>query len=207
MSQLLQHDVLVVNQRAKLIELTNEYDIQDEQGNQIGVIKEEGQSKAKKVFRFFSELDQFLTHRLAFYDADGTKVLEFVRPPKIFKSTVQVTDGQGNPAGRIVQQNVFGRKRFGLEDASGASLGSIDAENLISWDFAISDAAGTEVGRITKKWAGILREGFTTADHYVVTVSQDVSPEMRRLILASGAAIDTALKQDDSGGLGFGGFG
>jgi len=206
-SQLLEHDVLVVNQRAKLIELTNEYDIKDEQGNQIGVIREEGQSKAKKVFRFFSDLDQFLTHRLAFYDAGGTKVLEFVRPPKIFKSTVEVFDGEGRPAGKIVQRNVFGKKRFSLEDPSGQSLGSIDAENLLSWDFVIQDAGGTEVGRITKKWAGILREGFTTADHYVVNVTGAVSPEMRRLVLASGAAIDTALKQDDSGGVGFGGFG
>jgi len=198
---------MVVNQRPKLIELTNEYDIQDEKGNQIGVVREEGQSAAKKVVRFFSGLDQFLTHRLAFYDATGAKVLEFVRPPKILKSTVHVSNGEGRPAGRIVQRNVFGKKRFALEDASGKMLGSINAENLISWDFAIDDEAGTEVGRITKQWAGVLREGFTTADHYVVQVGDAVSPEMRRLILASAAAIDTALKQDDSGGLGFGGIG
>jgi uncharacterized protein YxjI len=206
-ADLLQHDVVVVNQRPKLIELTNEYDIFDQDGNQIGVIREEGQSAAKKVFRFFSGLDQFLTHRLAFYDAAGSKVLEFVRPPKVFKSTVEVSDGDGRPAGRIVQRNVFGKKRFALEDSTGRALGSINAENLISWDFAIDDEAGTEVGRITKRWAGVLREGFTTADHYLVQVTDSVSPEMRRLVLASAAAIDTALKQDDSGGLGFGGIG
>jgi uncharacterized protein YxjI len=207
MSDLLQHNVLVVNQRPKLIELTNEYDIFDEQGNQVGVVREEGQSAAKKVFRFVSGLDQFLKHRLAFYDSAGTKVLEFVRPPKVFKSTVEVSDGDGRPAGRIVQRNVFGKKRFALEGPAGEALGSINAENLISWDFAIDDQAGAEVGRITKKWAGVLREGFTTADHYVVQVSDAVPPEMRRLVLASAAAIDTALKQDDSGGLGFGGIG
>jgi uncharacterized protein YxjI len=207
MSELLQHDVLVVHQRPKLIEMTNEYDILDESGNQIGVIREEGQSKAKKLFRLLSDLDQFLTHRLAFYDADGTKVLEFVRPAKVFKSTVEVQDGEGRPMGRIVQQNVFGKKRFALEDAGGVSLGSINAENWVSWDFAIEDPAGVEIGRITKQWAGILREGFTTADHYLVSVSHGLSPEMRRLVLASASAIDTALKQDDSGGLGFGGLG
>lgn len=207
MADLLQHNVLVVNQRPKLIELTNEYDIFDEHGNQIGVVREEGQSKAKKVFRLFTGLDQFLTHRLAFYDASGGRVLEFVRPPKVFKSTVEVSDGEGRPAGRIVQRNVFGKKRFALKDATGRALGSINAENLMSWDFAIDDEAGTEVGRITKKWAGVLREGFTTADHYVVQVGDGVSQEMRQLVLASAAAIDTALKQDDGGGLGFGGIG
>ena len=207
MSDLLQHNVLVVNQRPKLIELTNEYDIVDEEGTQIGVVREEGQSAAKKALRLVSGLAQFLKNRLAFYDSAGTKVLEFVRPPKVFKSTVDVSDGEGRPAGKIVQRNVFGKKRFALEGPSGETLGSINAENLISWDFAIDDPAGAEAGRITKKWAGILREGFTTADHYMVQVSDAVSPEMRRLVLASAAAIDTALKQDDSGGLGFGGIG
>jgi hypothetical protein len=84
-------------------------------------------------------------------------------------------------------------------------LGSIDAENWRSWDFAIHDPSGAEVGRITKKWAGILREGFTTADHYLLHIPGDVPPDLRLLMVASAAGVDTALKQDDTGGFGFGG--
>ena len=62
MSDLLTRDVLVINQNAKLIELTDEYRIRDEEGNDIGYIREEGQSVVKKASPD-SDLDQFFTHR------------------------------------------------------------------------------------------------------------------------------------------------
>jgi uncharacterized protein YxjI len=206
MSDLLQRNVLVIDQKPKLIELTNEYRILDETGNEIGMIREEGQSKAKKLFRFLSDVDQFLTHRLAVYDTQGTKVLEMLRPAKVFKSTLRVSDDQGRAAGQIVQENVVGKKRFRLEGPNGELLGSINAENWRSWDFSIHDPSGNEVGRITKNWRGVLSEAFTTADRYLLNVSGAVSAELRLLMVASAAGVDTALKQDDSGGVGFGGF-
>jgi uncharacterized protein YxjI len=206
MSDLLERNVLVIDQKPKLIEVTNQYRILDEAGNDIGFIQEEGQSTAKKIFRFLSDVDQFLTHRLAVYEREGTKVLEMTRPAKILKSRLQIADDQGRPAGQIVQENVVGKKRFRLEGADGQLLGSINAENWRSWDFSIQDPDGNEVGRITKNWAGILTEAFTTADRYLLNISGSVSPELRLLMVASAAGVDTALKQDDSGGVGFGGF-
>jgi scramblase len=141
------------------------------------------------------------------YDREGAKVLEMTRPAKIFKSTLQVADDQGHPAGKIVQENAVGKKRFRLEGADGEQIGSINAENWASWDFSIQDPSGAEVGRITKNWAGILTEAFTTADRYLLlNISGSVSPELRLLMVASAAGVDTALKQDDSGGVGFGGL-
>jgi uncharacterized protein YxjI len=198
MSDLLTRDVLVINQKAKLIELTNEYRILDEAGNEIGVIRQEGQSLARKALRAISSIDQFLTHRLFVYDHAGGKVLEMVRPRKFMKSTVEVLDGAGQPVGKIVQQNVFGKKRFDLMSSQGTSLGSINAENWRAWDFAISDPGGTEVGRITKKWSGILREGFTTADSYLLQIAAPVSPPLRLMMVASAAGVDLALKQDEA---------
>jgi hypothetical protein len=77
----------------------------------------------------------------------------------------------------------------------------------MSWDFAIHDSAGAEVGRITKKWAGLLKEGYTTADTYVLQIDAEVSLDLRLLMFASAAGLDVALKQDDTGGWGFGGGG
>jgi uncharacterized protein YxjI len=197
MSELLSRNVLVISQKAKLVELTNEYRILDEDGNQIGFIREEGQSKARKALRFLSNVDQFLTHRLGVYDTSGQRVAELLRPAKLLKSTVQIADGQGAVVGKIIQQNVFGKKRFGLQSAAGEDIGSINAENWRAWDFAVQDAQGREVGRITKKWAGILKEGFTTADNYILQITADVSPELRLVMVASAAGVDTALKQDE----------
>jgi uncharacterized protein YxjI len=205
-SELLDRNVLVIEQKPKFVELTNEYRVLDETGNEIGVIRQEGQSKARKLLRLVSSIDQFLTHRLSMYDAAGVKVLDIVRPAKVLKSRLQVLDGMGNERGWIVQENVMGKKHFSLQGSGGKSLGSINAENWRSWDFAIEDSSGSEVGRITKRWAGILREGFTTADRYLLHIAAQVPADLRFLMVASAAGIDTALKQDDTGGFGFGGI-
>ena len=206
MTTLLDRNVFVVRQKAKIIEMNNEFAILDDAGTQIGKIRQEGQSKLKKFVRLVADVDQFLTHKLAIYDADGSKVLEIVRPAKVFKSTLQVNDGSGAPRGKIVQRNVVGKKRFSLEDERGRALGSIDAENWRSWDFAVHDEQGLEVARISKNWSGVLREIFTTADHYLVQITGAPGTSLRPLIVAAAAAIDTALKQDDTGGWGFGGI-
>ena len=126
---LLERNRIVINQKAKLIEVVNEYKIRDEDGNEIGAIRQEGQSKLKKFARIVSSLDQFMTHELSVFDADGSKVLGVVRPRKFMKSTVQVTDGMGSPVGEIRQQNMVGKIRFGLHDATGSKLGEIRGEN------------------------------------------------------------------------------
>ncbi|MEX2294363.1 MAG: phospholipid scramblase-related protein [Acidimicrobiales bacterium] len=193
---LLNQQVLVVNQKAKFIEVTNEYVVSDGDGNKIGAVREVGQSKAKKLLRIVSNVDQYLTHKLEIVDADGTKVLALTRPAKIFKSTIIVEDPSGNEIGRIVQQNMLGKIRFSLE-AGGSSVGSINGENWRAWNFNVQDEAGTEIARITKKWEGILKAAFTTADNYVVQVHKPLTEPLRSLVVAAALGIDTALKQDD----------
>lgn len=196
---LLDTNRIIINQKAKLIELVNEYKIRDESGAEIGVIRQEGQSQLKKLARFVSSLDQFMTHRLAAYDASGAKVLELVRPRKIVKSAVEVSDGSGALVGTIRQENVFGKIRFGLHDAGGRKLGEIRAENWRAWNFAIVDERGAEVGRITKTWEGLAKTLFTTADDYLLEISPSLSGPLRLLSFASAVGIDTALKQDSRG--------
>jgi uncharacterized protein YxjI len=194
---LYEQSVLVVSQKTKLIELTNEYAVYDGQGQQIGAVVEVGQSNVKKALRFVSNFDQFLTHRLEVRDARGV-VLVLTRPAKVVKSRVQVTRPDGSPVGEIVQANVFGKIRFDLV-ANGQLVGAIQAENWRAWNFAITDAAGTEVARITKTWEGLARTLFTTADNYVVHVHFRLPDPLASMVVASALTVDTALKQDDRG--------
>jgi uncharacterized protein YxjI len=196
-ASLYEQPVLVVSQRTKLIELTNEYAVYDGQGQQIGAVVQVGQSAAKKALRFVSNLDQFLTHRLEVRDAGGV-VLVLTRPAKLVKSRVVVTRPDGSPVGEIVQANVFGKIRFDLV-AGGQLVGAIQAENWRAWNFAITDPAGTEVARITKTWEGLARTLFTTADNYVVHVHFRLPEPLASMVLASALTVDTALKQDDRG--------
>ena len=198
MSYLLDVNRLFVNQKAKLIELTNEFKIRDEQGNEIGVIRQEGQSGLKKAARFISSLDQFMTHTMSVYDNTGTKVLELTRPRKFVKSKLNVSDGTGRPVGQIAQQNAIGKIRFSLE-GNGTTLGEIQAENWRAWNFAIVDHAGQERARITKKWEGLAKTLFTTADDYLVEIDPSITGDFRLLVLAAAAGVDTALKQDSRG--------
>jgi uncharacterized protein YxjI len=207
MSDLLSHDVLVISQKPKLIEMMDEYRVFDDAGNQIGTIREVEQSTTKKAVRLFSGVDQFLTHKLGVFDSDGQQVLMLERSAKLMKSKIKVSDAKGAERGAILQDNVVGKKHFAIVDVTGDRIGSIDGDNRMSWDFAIHDSMGVEVGRITKQWAGILKEGYTTADTYALQVESEVSPDLRLLMFASAAGLDVALKQDDTGGWGFGGVG
>ncbi len=187
--------VLVVNQKAKLIEVTNQYAVYDQGGRQIAAVNQVGQSAARKVLRFVSNVDQFLTHHYQVTDAGGAVLLNLTRPAKVFKSTVVVTDPAGGEVGRIVQENMVGKIRFGLE-SGGHRYGSINAENWRAWNFAVLDHSEAEVARITKTWAGFARAAFTTADKYVVQIHRPLDDPLRSMVVAAALTVDTALKQD-----------
>lgn len=82
MSDLLNRPRLVFNQKVKLVEVNIDFAIRDPEGNEVGRIRQEGQSKLKKFARFVSSLDQFMTHTLVVYDADGTKVSSSLGRPR-----------------------------------------------------------------------------------------------------------------------------
>ena len=188
--------ILVVNQKAKLIELTNQYSVFNSQGQQLAAVNEIGQSKAKKAMRLLSNLDQYMTHKLLISDTNGAPLLQLTRPAKVFKSTIIVSDGAGNEVGRIIQDNVFGKIHFTLQSGE-HTYGSINAENWRAWNFRIDDHNGTEVARITKTFDGIAKAVFTTADNYVVHFHAQLQQPLLSLVVAAALSVDTALKQDD----------
>ena len=190
--------ILVVNQKAKLIEINNEYAIYDQHGNQLGAVRQVGQSAAKKAIRVLTSLDQFLTHKLQVVDMSGAVLLALTRPAKMVKSRVIIENGDGSEIGQVVQQNAIGKIRFSLE-SGGRSFGSINAENWRAWNFNIADHTGTEVARITKTWEGLAKTMFTTADNYVVQIHRPLEEPLRSLVVAAALCVDTALKQDSRG--------
>ena len=105
----------MVNQKAKLIEVNNEYAIFDQHGRQIGAVRQVGQCMAKKAAAGARLVDQFMTHKLQVVDTQGNVLLALTRPAKFLKSRVIVQDGRGSEVGQIVQQNAIGKIRFGLE--------------------------------------------------------------------------------------------
>lgn len=190
--------ILVVSQKAKLMEVNNEYAIYDQNGTQLGAVRQVGQSKLKKAARVLTSYDQFMTHKLQVVDMNNNVLLAVTRPAKFIKSKVQIHDNMGNEVGQVIQQNAFGKIRFSLE-AGGHTYGSINAENWRAWNFNIADHTGVEVARITKSWEGLAKTMFTTADNYVVQIHRPLEDPLRTLAVAAALAVDTALKQDQRG--------
>jgi len=181
--------ILVVNQKAKIIELNNQFGIFDKDGNHVAAVNETGQSAAKKAMRLLTSYDQYFTHKYDVVDNQGQVLLRLTRPAKVMKSKIIVSDGNDHEIGQI---------RFSLE-AGGYSYGSIRAENWRAWNFRIENHEGREVARITKTFEGFAKTMFTTADNYVVQIHEKIEQPLISLVLAAAVTIDTALKQDDRG--------
>jgi uncharacterized protein YxjI len=193
---LFDRNLLVVNQKAKLIEVTNEYAILDEHGGRIGAVRQVGQSALRKMLRMVSSIDPLMTQHLEVADATGRVVLQITKPRAFLRPRVVVSRPNAPEVGQIGYKLRIGKPKFVLSDPAGNELGTVSAENWRAWDFRVDDASGREVARITKKWAGFGKELFTTADNYVIQVDPSLRDPLRTLAIASGLAVDTVLKQN-----------
>lgn len=193
---LLDEPVLLVEQQTGLLETNANYDVKSNDGDTLGTVRQVGQSQAKQLVRAFSKFDKYMTHKFELVDPDDNVLLRITRPAKLRKSKIVVEDGDGNEVGRIVQENVFGKIRFGLE-ADGEKVGQIKGKSRADWDFVVTDADDDEVGRITKSFAGLQKAFLKGDDNYVVGMHRRLEDPLRLLVVAAGVGIDTALHIDD----------
>ena len=54
----------------------------------------------------------------------------------------------------------------------------------------LSPDGSTEVGKISKQWSGLLREGFTDADHFGISFPMDLDVRMKATLLGALFLID-----------------
>ncbi len=187
--------VLVVNQKAKLIEVTNEYKVFDANGAQIGAVHEIGQSAGKKIARALLNVDAFMKHELQIVDAAGVVQLSLVKPRALLKAQLQINGSAGQLIGSIAVKLRLGKAKFNLFDAAGTEIGTMNAENFRAWNFSITDASGTEVAKVTKTWEGLGKAMFTNADNYVLQILSPLSDPLHSIVVASALGIDLILKQ------------
>lgn len=195
---LLAQPVVHVKQRTKLVEMRNQYELFDDAGTTIGGVEQVNQSGFTVLLRFLSDLDVVLPVELEISQT-GATVLRLHKP--WFRMTIDVRTADGRVLGTIRKKVRLGKARFVLLDPTGAELGHVRAENWRAKDFAVMDRNELEVARVTKKWAGLGRELFTDADHYVIHRPLPLDEAMQGLVLAAPFAVDLILKQKDSAGL------
>lgn len=191
-------NILVVNQKAKLMELTAEYGIYDQDGNQLGSVRQVGQSAAKKVLRAVTNLDSMMTHTLDIVDMRGNLQLRITKPRAIIKSQVIVEKPDGTVLGSLAFKIRIGKAQIKIL-SNDQQIGMVFAENFRAWNFSIKDNTQTQIAAITKTWEGFTKAVFTTADNYVVQIHQPLTDPMHSLVLAASLAVDLILKQNDKG--------
>jgi uncharacterized protein YxjI len=190
---------LFVRQRRELLEVFTGF----EQANRYAILTEGGQlagwamEKPGGFGRFLTRsfLKALRPFELMVFPAEGPSAqpeLSVRRPWTWIFSELEVRDRDGRPLGRVRQRFAWIRRRLDLETPDGRLVARLVGPLLHPWTFIAERGPagnGREVGRIEKRWAGLLQETFTDADTYMVTFS-DQDRTFRRLLLAAAILVD-----------------
>jgi uncharacterized protein YxjI len=195
MHEALKRNVFLVKEHVGMFKSANNYDIHDPQtGNIIMECREERLGMITKLLRF-TDYKRMTPFDIQIRTPDGKQIVRITRGISLFLSKVTVLDEQGQIIGG------FKQKLFSI----GGSFNVLDANNnpicllkgkWSGWDFRFM-AGETQLAHVTKKWAGIGKELFTSADNYVLEISESVPTDNagRQLILAAVMCIDMVLKE------------
>jgi uncharacterized protein YxjI len=188
-----------IREHVGLFKLVDTYDILDPESQQkIGEACEEV-SGWLKVLRLIID-KRMMPTRVAVYATVGEgpqaqRTLQFAitRGLTLLRSRVRVLDAQGTLLGTF-QSKLFslggGFRVFNAQEQEVADVKG----DWKGWNFKFL-SGGQELGQVTKKWAGLGKELFTTADNYIITISSAPHPTTSLLLLAAGLAIDTVIKE------------
>lgn len=193
---MLDRKTYVVKERLGLMKLVDTYDLLDPQtGQQIGIAKEEPPGFIKYL-RLFMNNKWFPTVVNVYEQEGGRPVLSIHRGVAIFRPKVHVK-AAGRELGYFKAKFISWGPSFNIFDMQDREIGSVKGD-WKGWNFQLLSPQGQELGRVTKKWAG-LQELFTSADTYVIALSDSAAgrPDVAHLLLAAGLAIDTVFKEKD----------
>jgi uncharacterized protein YxjI len=193
---LLERTTFFIKERVAVLKLTDIYDILDPAtGQTIGIAKEEPPGWAKWL-RLAVEKSKLPT-AVNVYESEGQPaVLSIRRGFTLLRAKVQVTTGDGRSLGYFKSKLISVGGGFHVFDAQDQQVAEVKG-NWKGWDFRFIDKHGREIGTVTKKWSGLGKELFTSADNYIISLNDSTagSPDASALLLAAGLAIDVVLKE------------
>jgi len=128
-------------------------------------------------------------------DVDGNVQVSISRGWTFWMSKITITDSNGNMAGAIKQKFKFFKPEFIISDYNGQEIATIKGD-WKAWSFEINDPNQNPIGSISKKWAGAMKEIFTSADKYNVSLNSEITDNLRKIaILSAAITIDMVLKE------------
>ena len=187
-----------IREHAGVLKLTNTYDILDpETQDQIGVAKEKP-GALMHVLRFIWDKEKLPTTVYVYEGSDPNdeqkQLFSNKREFSLFLPKVSVRDAAGTEVGSF-KSKVFGIGiSFRVLDARGEDVASVKGD-WKGWNFSFLDGSDNEIGTITKKWSGVGKEMFTSADNYFIALNDEPDPAVATLLLAAGLAVDTVYME------------
>ena len=195
MDSLLARSVFLVKEHVGLLKAANNYDIHDPETGQIVLeCREEKLGLLTRLMRF-TDYKRLTPFEIVVRRPSGPVLLSVRRGISLWLSNVEVVDEHGVRLGGFRQKFFSIGGRFEVLDANDAPVCTLQG-SWTGWEFRFENR-GVELARVSKKWSGVGRELFTSADNYALSVSESLpgdSPE-RPLILAAVLCIDMVLKE------------
>jgi uncharacterized protein YxjI len=195
MHSYLNKNLFFVKEFVGMFKAANEFDIFDPETQEMIIQCREPKLGGFTKFLRFTDYKRMTPFELVVTAKDGQKLLTVKRGVAIFLSKVEVLDENDRLIGYFKQHFFSLGGAFTLYDANDRELCKLKGK-WTGWDFKFI-AGNEEFAHITKKWAGLGKELFTSADNYVIAVSDKVPADnqLRPLILASVLCIDMVLKE------------
>jgi uncharacterized protein YxjI len=195
MNDALSKNLYLVKEHVGMFKAANNYDIHDpDTGAVIMECREERLGTLTKILRF-TKYKRMTPFDIQVRTPEGGQIVRVTRGISLFLSKVQVLDESDRVIGMFKQRFFSIGGAFTVLDASETPVCQLKGK-WTGWDFKFM-AGEIELAHVTKKWAGIGKELLTSADNYVLQISDSVSADnmVRHLILAAVMCIDMVLKE------------
>jgi len=187
-----------IREHVGFLKMSDTYDILDPLNQEkIGVAKEKPGGLVI-VLRFLINR-QILPTKVLVYEGDdheneGKLLFSIKRGFTFFRSKVNICNKEDVVVGWLKQKAFSLGGAFYVFNASGQEIAFVKGD-WKGWNFKFLDSLGQEFGTITKKWAGIGKELFTSADNYIIDLNKEPTSEKAILLLAAGLAVDIVYKE------------
>jgi uncharacterized protein YxjI len=195
---LLERTTFFIKERVAMLKLTDTYDILDPAtGRNIGIAREEPPVWAKWL-RLVVKKHRMPT-AVNIYEVEGQPpVLSIRRGFTFIRAKINVVAGDGRSLGYFKSKLISIGGGFHVYDHADQQVAEVKG-NWKGWDFRFLNKSGREIGTVTKKWAGLGKELFTSADNYIISLTDlgGANSDASALLLAAGLAIDVVYKEND----------
>ncbi|QDT53355.1 Scramblase [Caulifigura coniformis] len=191
----LQQNLFLVKEHVGFFKAANNFDVYDPAtGEVILECREPHLGMFTKMLRF-TDYKRMTPFDIRVTTPEGEDVLSIRRGVSFWLSKVSVFDEEDDRVGGFKQKFFSIGGAFQVLGADDQPLCDLKGK-WTAWDYKFENN-GVELARVTRKWSGLGKELFTSADNYVLSINDNVPPEnpVRILIMAAVFCIDMVLKE------------